>query len=225
MAIHLHETTAIDRGGKEAYLRLVARGFAPYAEASLGLRLVWIASTIGSTGAWPETQALWELRDWDHWAELCASSDADRERLRFRTEAAKLCLRTTRRTLVDAAFSPSLDDLLRERAAAPALAVLDLRCKPGRAGEVLAAVERRVALDGERGRRLVGAYEVAFTNDAVVAIGAHADLAGLAAFEERRGTDAAYAEWERAIAPLVVAWSEHWAFVAAGPLAAPGRVW
>src|SRR5689334_18071318 len=116
MAIYLQEIAAIDRGGKEPYLESVQTRWAPYAQATRGMRLVWLGSTIGSTAAWPETIALWELRDWPHYAEVVArmytESRDDAELKAWWREAAKLRLRSRSETLVGAVFSPRLDDLV-----------------------------------------------------------------------------------------------------------------
>jgi len=212
MPIVLQEIVAIDRGGKEAYLRGVAERWAPYAEASRGMRLLWLGSTIGSTASWPETMAFWELRDWRHYADVCArmyteSSDDDELR-EWWQEAQPLRLRSRSRTLVALPFSPTLDDHQKAGFASSAFAFTTYRIRPGHRAAFVAALESRVAAEAARGRRLVGAYEVAFTNDLAYAIWAHAGLADIAAYEAARGERA----WnERAC----VSWREHWGYMGA----------
>jgi len=205
----LQEIVAIDRAGKEAYLDGVARRWAPYAEASRGMRLFWLGSTIGSTAAWPETMALWELRDWSHYADVCArmytESSDDRELVAWWRDAAKLRLRSHSRTLVALPFSPTLDDHLARGIASAAFAFTIYRIRPGQRAEFFAALESRVADEAARGRRLIGAYEVAFTNDLAYAIWAHPGLADVAGYEETRGEHA----WNDR---SCISWSEHWGY-------------
>ena len=205
--IYLQEITAIAGGGKEAYLESVRTRWAPYAERTRGMRLVWLGSTIGSTAAWPETIALWELTDWRHYADVCArmytESTDDIELRSWWLEAAKLRRRSRSRTLVGAPFSPSLDELLAQDVCGTVFAFATLQVEPGAATAVLAAMEQNVAADAARGRRLVGAYEVAYTNDLVHALGAHATLGDLARYEAERSAPRL---------PGCVRWSEHWGF-------------
>ena len=225
--IYLQEIVAIDGGGKEAYLDSVRTRWAPYAERSRGMRLVWLGSTIGSTAEWPETMALWELRDWLHYAEVCArmytESTDDRELASWWLEASTLRRRSRSQTLVAATFSPSLDGLVAAGVSGTVFAFSTYRVEPGKAAATLRALERRIPDEEARGRRLVGAYEVAFTNDLAYAIWAHATLADLAAYERTRARE------ERLDG--AVAWREHWGFAAPGsPLwpkgRAPGaRIW
>ena len=219
MTIVLQEIVAIDRGGKEAYLEGIATRWAPYAEASRGMRLLWIGSTIGSTAAWPEAMALWELRDWRHYADVCArmytDGTADEGLRSWWHDATKLRLRSRSQTLFAAPFSPSLDECLARGIAGTAVAFSTYRVRPGRFGEFFSALEARLPAEEERGRRLIGAYEVAFTNQLAYAIWVHDTLADLAGYEsgrDRFATDACEAS------------SEHWGFsTPASPLWPKGR--
>jgi hypothetical protein len=224
--IYLEEIVAIDRGGKEAYLEGVRTRWAPYAERTRGMRLLWLGSTIGSTAAWPEAIAVWELRDWRHYAEVCArmytESTSEPELRGWWLDAARLRLRSRSRTLVGAAYSPALDDLLARGVSGTAFVFSTYRAKPGGMAALLAALERRARDEEARGRRLVGAYEVAFTNDLAHAIWAHPTLADLAAYERERGFG------ERL--PGSESFSEHWGFAAPGSPLWPsdrpgGKVW
>ena len=226
MAIVLQEIVAIDRGGKEAYLETVANCWAPYAERTRGMRLLWLGSTIGSTAAWPETMALWELRDWRHYAEVCArmyTETSDDEELReWWQEATKLRLRARSQTLVGLPFSPTLDDHLARGETSSAFVFATYRIRPGKRADFFTTLERRAAAEASRGRQLVGAYEVAFTNDLAYAVWSHATLADLAAYEEAHRGRA----WSDGACE---SWSEHWGFAtAASPLAvkdAGAKVW
>jgi len=212
MAIVLQEIVAIDGGGKEAYLEGVAKRWAPYAEASRGMRLLWLGSTVGSTAAWPETMAFWELRDWRHYADVCArmyTESSDDEELREWWQAAReLRLRSHSRTLVGLPFSPTLDDHLGQGIRSSAFAFTTYRIRPGRRAEFSNALESTIAGESTRGRRLIGAYEVAFTNDLAYAIWAHPALADIAAYEQSRSER----PWNDR---SCVSWSEHWGYAGA----------
>lgn len=216
MPIYLHETTTIDGGGKEGYLEAVATGWAPYAERTRGMRLVWLGSTIGSTASWPETMALWELRDWEHFADVCArmygehTGDAElaswwRASFRFRKRSAS-------QVLVGAGFSPTLDSLLAGEVAGTAYGFARYAVVPGKVDAMLEALAQRAAIDLRHDRRLVGAYEVAFTNDTAYAIWVHADLVAAGEYQKRLPGDAELRDWQRSLDGVLVATREIWGF-------------
>jgi len=227
MAIYLHEITTIDGGGKEGYLEAIRTGWAPYAERSRGMRLVWLGSTIGSTASWPETMALWELRDWDHFADVCGrmygdhTDDAElaawwRDSFRFRRRSAS-------QVLVAAEFSPDLDALLAGGVSGTAYGFARYTVVPGKVDAMLAALERRAALDRRRARALVGAYEVAFTNDTAYAIWAHADLVAAGEYQKALPADPELRDWQRSVDGVLVATREVWGFATPHcPLWPPG---
>ena len=210
MPIYLQEIAAIDRGGKEAYLELLRSRWVPRAEKSRGMRLLWIGSTVGSTARWPETMAVWELRDWDHWAEVCARmyvDDVDDPELAsFWKDATKLRSRSMSRTLVAAPFSPTLDRLLAEDVAGTVFVFGSFRVKRGRMTAFFEDLERFAA--ARRGRKLVGAYEVGFEARSAYAIWAHRSLAELAEYESEHAG--------RSFGGHVETWSERWGFAAPG---------
>ena len=216
MAIYLHETSTIDGGGKEGYLEALRTGWVPYAEQTRGLRLVWLGSTIGSTANWPETMALWELRDWDHFGEVCARMYSDhtedatlaewwRASFRFRK-------RSSSQVLVGAPFSPTLDTLLADGVSGTAYGFARYAVVPGRVPDLLAALERRAAIDARHERRLVGAYEVAFTNDTAYAIWVHADLVAAGEYQRMLPGDAELRDWARSVEGVLTATREIWGF-------------
>lgn len=181
------------------------------------MRLVWAGSTIGSTASWPETMALWELRDWDHFAAVCDrmyTEHTDDARLaewwrgsfRFRRRA-------TSRVLIGAAYSPTLDELRARGVSGTTFAFTRFSVVPGKVDDLLAALERRVPLDAELGRRLVGAYEVAFTNDAAYAIWAFPGLVEAGAYQEAVARDERMRDWQRSVEPLLArGTTEVWGF-------------
>lgn len=225
MAVYVEETARIEGGGKEAYLELVRTRLAPALALSRGMSLLWLGSTIGSTARWPETIALWELRDWDHWAATRALQDAGEgdEVPGLLAEAARLRPRPSYRTLVPLEFSPTRNQLLGEGVRGTAFAFSTFRVDPGGVAAFADVLRERAARDQAAGRTLVGAWETAFTNDEVRAVWAYPTLAALVAWQRSRPAD----DWGL----TVERWSEHWGFAAAGsPLwpkdaRAGARVW
>jgi hypothetical protein len=216
MAIYHHEIITIDRGNKEAYLEALRSGWVPYAERTRGMRLLWIGSTIGSTARWPETMALWELRDAGHYAEVCgrmySESTEDVELKRWWQDAAGLRLRSRSQALVGARFCPSLDELLSRGVTGTVFSFASYRAAPGRTQELLMALERRAKLDEARGRQLVGAYEVMFDANAAYAIWAHATIRDITRYEASLGQDAELAAWSRSVDGVLLESSEFWGF-------------
>ncbi len=220
--IYIQEFAAIVGGGKEAYLESVRTRLAPHLEQTRGMRLAWLGSTIGSTASWPEAIVLWELRDWAHYAEVCerAHTDSSDDRdLRERwQEATRLRSRSRGQTLVSAPFSPSLDELRARKAHGTAFAFSSFRVRPGGMRELFARLESGAT--GPEGT-LVGAYEVAFTNDRAYAIRMYPGLPELVSAAELGG---------RAPSPSEES-SEHWGYASPGsplwpPGGAPGaKVW
>lgn len=216
MAIYLHETSTIDGGGKEGYLEALRTGWVPYAERTRGMRLVWMGSTIGSTASWPETMALWELRDWDHFADVAgrmySEHTDDAELAEWWRASFRLRRRCASQVLVGAPFSPTLDMLVAAEVSGTAYGFTRYALAPGTTERFLAALERRVALDAAHGRRLVGAYEVAFTNDAAYAIWVHEDLVAAGSYQLALPGDAAVRDWQRSVEGTLLASTESWGF-------------
>jgi hypothetical protein len=216
MAIYLHEISTIEGGGKEGYLEALRTGWAPYAERTRGLRLVWAGSTIGSTASWPETMALWELRDWEHFADVCARMYTDHrdepEQVAWWRESFRFRSRAKSQVLLGADFSPTLDSLLAASVSGTAYAFTRYVTAPGKVDRFLPALERRARLDEARGRRLVGAYEVAFTNDAAYAIWVHGDLVAAGEYQRTLPADEEIAAWQRSVQGVLAASTEVWGF-------------
>ena len=214
--IYLHEVSTIDGGGKEGYLEALRTGWAPYAERTRGMRLVWAGSTIGSTASWPETMALWELRDWEHFADVCARMYTDHrdepEQVAWWRESFRFRKRAWSQVLIGAAFSPTLDGLLAAGVSGTAYGFARYTVVPGKAEAVLGALEQRARLDEARGRRLVGAYEVAFTSDAAYAIWLHDDLVAAGEYQRALPADADIAAWQRSVGDVLRATTEVWGF-------------
>src|SRR5258706_5608520 len=66
--LYLHEIIDIVGTGQVAYLQTVGER-AQHSEREGISRLVGTWRVIGSTNRWPRVVNLWEMDDWDHWAE------------------------------------------------------------------------------------------------------------------------------------------------------------
>jgi hypothetical protein len=154
---------------------------------------------------------------------MYADSSDDEELVSWWRDAARLRLRSRSETLVGARFCPTLDDLVAGGVRGAAVAFSTYRLRPEKRARFFSALEDAARAEELRGRRLVGAYEVAFTNDRARAIWAHATLRDLAEFEATRPAGPV------AAADAVVEWTEHWGFAVPGtPLAAAengAKVW
>jgi hypothetical protein len=216
MAIYLQETSTIEGGGKQAFLEGVAKSWAPYAERSRGMRLVFLGSTIGSTALWPETTTLWELRDWQHYAETVDrmyTDDAQDEQLAAYWRASFQHRRLAQtRVLRAAPFSPKLDDLLERGVCGTTLGFESFKVAPGRIDDVLHALEERARIDAPNGRILLAACEVAFTNDAAAAIWVYRGLDECNAYQKLVPSNDALVAWRRSIGDSLVGAWEYWAF-------------
>ena len=74
MAVYIFERIDITGGGRGKFIELIRSTWARYAELRHGVRLAGVWATIGSTGAWPEANLMWEMDDWDHFAAASAAT-------------------------------------------------------------------------------------------------------------------------------------------------------
>ncbi len=215
MAIHLIARSAIEGGGKQAYLEAVAREFRPLAEAR-GQRLVVLGSTIGSTARWPETTEIWQVEDFAALGSLldglpCDDSTHSAE-ARFWRDSFAHRGRGDGRIVVGTSFSPDLDQQLRDGLEARVFGVEELRFFPGRRREALAGLAARAALDRGRGRHLLLAGEVAFTNDLLAAVWAYRDLPSCNAYQAEHAPDPELRAWRTGLRETLASSFEYWVY-------------
>ncbi len=215
MAIHLIARSAIEGGGKQAYLEAVARDLRPIAEAR-GQRLVVLGSTIGSTARWPETTEIWQVEDFAALGSLLDGLPCDDARdsaeARFWRDSFAHRTHGESRIVVGAPFSPDLDEHLRDGLEARVFGIEELRFVPGRRREALAGLEARATLDRERGRRLLLAGEVAFTNDLLAAVWAYRDLPSCNAYQAAYAADAELQAWRAGLRETLASSFEYWVY-------------
>ncbi len=204
----VEDVAAIAGGAKEAYLEAVRVKLAPLVERRVGGRLLFVGSTIGSTGAWPEALSLFELDGWEAWGAWTAAlaSTEDAELCGWREECAPLRERSRHRTLVAAPGSPSLADLRRRAVEAKAYAFTRYTAVRGHTRELAAALAKLAESERGTGRELVGLWEEAWGEGEITAVWGQRDLAALAASAQREAFGGA----------LVASSSTHWAFSSPG---------
>lgn len=198
--LYLHETIHIVGAGSEAYRRHTAAR----AASSRGTPLVGTWEQSGSTGEWPRVVNLWEMRGWDHWADVLeyqyvAGSRRPAELQRWWTAALRFRSGGTDRLLEPAPFSPTCTELIdrgvRVRACLQEIATV----APGRAEAYLDAVARRWApLAAQRGLALYGAWRTAMRDTEAVLLWGAADFATLTRLLGARATDPEARAWAEA---------------------------
>jgi hypothetical protein len=178
--LYLHEVIDIVGEGARRYMELTAR-FDTESAADRGLTLFGTWQVVGVTGRWPQVVNVWTLDGWDGWGRLVTAANVKR---------------TANKPLADwwqeayATRTGGFDRLLKAQgpvddAAAGELWVHELtEVRPGAGADYLAAVREEWApVAAQHGHRLVGAFEVGFTDVEVVTLWA-TDVASHIEFEQ-----------------------------------------
>jgi hypothetical protein len=170
--VYLHETIHIVGTGSEAYKAHTGKLGTDRRDGGAPLVGTWQQS--GSTGSWPTVINLWEMRDWNHWAEILQrqytrASGQEPELKQWWTEATQWRSGGFDRVLVPAPFSPTRAEIT-DRGIRGAGCLQEIATvKPGTAERFLAAVGKgwRRAME-KRGLALLGAYATAMRETEVV---------------------------------------------------------
>src|SRR5205823_2553238 len=149
------------------YMELTAR-FDTEAAADRGLSLFGTWQVVGVTGRWPQVVNVWTIDGWDGWGRIITAANVKR---------------AANKPLADwwqeayATRTGGFDRLLKahgdvDSGAAGEVWVHEVtEVKPGAAADYLAAVRTEWApVAAAHGHRLVGAFEVAFTDVEVVTL-------------------------------------------------------
>ncbi len=173
--IYLHEFIDIIGQGRAAYNHHMTANYGHLARTERKLYCVGVFSTVGSTERWPQSTNLWEYRDgWDGVAnhfqfEFGNAKHQDANLVTWWAEAAKLRSGGFDRLLIPSHYTPTLDQLLADEVRGECYYHEQIACEPGRAGEVIDAIEaHRLAIAARFGWKLVGAYRTALVNDSEV---------------------------------------------------------
>jgi len=179
--LYLHETIDIVGTESEAYKAHTGRLGTNRSDGGAPLVGTWQQS--GSTGSWPTVVNLWEMRGWDHWAEILErqytrASGQEPKLKRWWTEATKYRSGGFDRILEPAPWSPERQDLVDRKVRGRAVLQEIATVKPGRADRYLDAVQARwrpIARD--RGLTLLGAYRTAMRDTEAVLLWSLPDFA------------------------------------------------
>lgn len=167
--VYLHEIIHIVGAGSEPYkTHTGARGAGGRSAPLVG---TWQQS--GSTGEWPRVINLWEMRGWDHWAELLeyqyAQAAQPGELKTWWNEALAWRSGGFDRILEPAPFSPTRAELAERGPKGPAMIQEIATVKSGTVDAYLEAVAARwQPVAAERGLGLVGAYRTAMRDTEAV---------------------------------------------------------
>jgi hypothetical protein len=170
--VYLHETITIVGTGSESYKAHTGKLGTDRADGGAPLVGTWQQS--GSTGSWPTVVNLWEMRDWDHWAEILArqytrSSGQEPELKQWWTEATQWRSGGFDRILVPAAYSPTRAEIVGRSIRGVGCVQEIATVKPGTAERYLAAVGSRWRkVMAKHGLELLGAYRTAMRDTEVV---------------------------------------------------------
>jgi hypothetical protein len=161
--VYIHQSMAIDGGGRGAMIELVRTRWAPHLERRHGVRLVGAWATVGSTAEWPEVRLHWEMDGWEHFARAQAGQFPMEVQDVYLTELWYQALdyrRGGRSMLLEPApFSPDLATITAEGLASEVIVHEDVRARPGMmAAYHEALVSEGLPLAEARGMRLLGAY-------------------------------------------------------------------
>jgi hypothetical protein len=201
--LYLHEVIDIVGTGSEAYKAHTGAPGTGRRDGGAPLIGTWQQS--GSTGAWPTVVNLWEMRGWDHWAEILArqytrTSGQEKKLGRWWKEATKFRSGGFDRILEPAPFSPTRAELIARGVRGMACLQEIATLRPGTAERYLDALASRwVDLAAGRGLRLVGAWRTSMRDTEAVVLWCLPAFTDLTRHLGTLGADPATRDWlERA---------------------------
>lgn len=198
--VYIHETIAIEGGGRGRMVDLIRTRWAPHLARDHGVRLVGVWATVGSTAAWPEIRVHWEMDDWEHFARAQRGQYPMEERDVYLTELwnQALAYRHGGRSqlLRPAPFAPDLAAIQAGGIAGELILHEDVRSLPGRMTAYHAALrDEYVPLAHARGLRLLGAYEHALVPNTGINLWALASWEQWRSLMEAEPADTELAAW------------------------------
>ena len=218
MSLYLFERIDITGGGRGKVVKLIRNQWAQYAEQRYGVRLAGVWATIGSTGAWPEANLLWEMDDWQHFATASAAQYPMEDRDPYLNELWRMALawRASGRTslLIPSAFTPTLADIRQRADASQVLIYENVQTLPGKMDASHAALRSEYLPQAEAaGIRLMGAYRHAIRPNVGVNLWIHRDLDHWAELMETHYTEDGLRAWHGRCRDLLES-SEGWTLAA-----------
>ncbi len=208
MAVYIFERIEIEGGGRGKLLEMIRGDWARHAEERFGVRLAGVWATVGSTGRWPEADLLWEMEDWDHFAEAQQSQFPREDKDAFGTELWYRALAYRQRgnasLLCPAPCSPGPREALARDPGGELLLCESVRSKPG----ALAAYHDALGKDylpvaEARGLRLFGAWRHALRPNQGLNLWALRGFEHWRELMESEGSDAGALHWLERCAELL----------------------
>ena len=188
-SLYLHELIDIVGTGSEPYKAHTGQLGTGRRDGGAPLVGTWQQS--GSTGTWPMVVNLWEMRGWDHWAEILErqytrASGQEPALKRWWKQATKYRSGGFDRILEPAPFCPTRAELIERRVRGVACVQEIATVKPGTADQYLDAVAARwLPIAERRGLTLLGAYRTTMRDTEAILLWC---LPSFAAFTQHLGT-------------------------------------
>jgi NIPSNAP len=197
--LYLHETIDILGTGSEAYKAHTGKLGTNRIDGGSPIVGTWQQS--GSTGTWPTVVNLWEMRGWDHWAEILErqytrASGQEQKLKQWWTKATEYRSGGFDRILEPAPWSPTRQELVDRKVQGRAVLQEIATVKPGRVEKYLDAVASRwrpLAL--QHGLTLIGAYRTAMRDTEAVLLWSAPDFAAFTRHLATAGRDRAVRRW------------------------------
>jgi len=197
--LYLHETIDILGTGSEAYKAHTGKLGTDRSDGGAPLVGTWQQS--GSTGTWPTVINLWEMRGWDHWAEILErqytrASGQEPKLKKWWAEATKYRSGGFDRILEPAPWSPTREELVDRKVQGRAVIQEIATVKTGRADKYLDAVGARWrAIAADRGLTVLGAYRTAMRDTEAVLLWSVPDFETYTRHLATWSTDRAVRRW------------------------------
>jgi hypothetical protein len=216
--VYLHEYIDIILQGRAKYFEHMTAGWAKYLAHNRPMRCFGVWGTLGSTARWPEVINLWEYDGWDAIAEVFRiEADnphmQDADLVKWWGEAAKYRSGGFDRILVPAAYSPTIEQVCKDKNIVGAKVFYHERIQvaPGQAKTYLSMLEDEwLAPAKQIGLHLTGAYRTAMRNDSeVFLIWAIRDWQTWANVEKANDADPRVATWRRRTQGMAIDWLSH----------------
>ena len=207
--VYIHELVDIIGHNRAKYFQHITANWSPIGQAERDQLCFGVFGTVGSTGAWPEVVNIWELDGWDGLAEnfrheFSHDTLQDPSLSDWWAAAASLRRGGVDRIIVPAPWTAPVTDLVAAGVKGEVYAHELITLPPGRAPELLDAVEAtgRAACEA-LGFTLVGAFRVAMVNDTeAILLWAIPDWPTWARFEQEDTATGALRAWREVLIDL-----------------------
>ena len=211
--VYIHEFIDIRGTGRARYMHHMTANWSPIGQKERDQRCFGVWGTLGSTGRWPQVVNMWEekgfaglARNFAHETQQRGMQDPSLRE--WWVEAAKFRRGGVDRILLPAAYSPTIDELVRDGVCGDFYAHELVQVRAGAAADFLERVpEHAEPAYAMHGLRLVGAFRTAMRNDAeCLLLWAIPDHEAWARFEMAHEPGGDMRGWRDEVAPLLTDW-------------------